>query len=97
MQLALREISRYRVPLMIWVVVTVVAAVAGPFGTHDAMALGPRALYWGAVAGVSIVLSFGARHYAQERGLGGRLAVWGVFILLISGLSHLINLVIFDT
>ena len=45
MQLALREMTRHRVPILIWLVVTVVAAVAGPFGTLDAMGIGGRALY----------------------------------------------------
>ena len=96
MQLALREISRHRVPLMIWVVVTVMAAVAGPFGTHDAMALGPRALYWGSVSAVSIVLSFVVQSVGREMGVAGRIGLWTVFVLTISGLSHLVNTVLFD-
>jgi hypothetical protein len=96
MQPALREISRHRVPLMIWVVVTVVAAVAGPFGTHDAMALGPRALYWGSVSAVSIVLSFAAQSFGREMGLAGRIGLWTAFVLTISGLSHMINMVLFE-
>lgn len=95
MQLALREITRRRVPLMIWAMVTVVAAVAGPFGTHDAMGLGGRALYWGAVAGGSILLNFGARHVAREMGRLGRITVAAGFVLLVSGLAHGLNTVLF--
>jgi hypothetical protein len=68
MQFTLREISRFRVPLLIWLVVSVIAAVAGPFGTLDALSLLGRALYWGAVAGGSILLSAAARRFAQGMG-----------------------------
>ncbi len=96
MQLALREISRHRVPLMIWVVVTALTAVAGPFGTLDAMGLGGRALYWGGVSAISIVLSFGAQALAQRYGKVGRIGVWTVFVLVIAGLSHLVNTLLFE-
>jgi hypothetical protein len=96
MQLALREISRYRVPLMIWMVATAVAAVAGPFGTLDAMGPGARAFYWGGVSAISITMSFGAQALAQRYGTLGRIGVWTGFVLVIAGLSHLINTVLFD-
>ena len=75
MQLALREISRHHVPLMIWVVVTALTAVAGPFGTLDAMGLGGRALYWGGVSAVSIALSFSAQALARRYAMMGRIGV----------------------
>lgn len=95
MQLALREIMRLKVPLLIWGVVTAVAAVAGPFGTHDAMGLEGRALYWGAVSGGSILLNFVTRYVARDMGTGGRLAVGAVFVLLVSSLVHGANSVLF--
>ena len=97
MQLALREISRHHVPLMIWVVVTALTAGAGPFGTLDAMGLGGRALYWGGVSAVSIALSFSAQALARRYAMMGRIGVWTGFVLVIGGLSHLINTVLFNS
>lgn len=95
MQFALREIQRFRVPLVIWLVVTAVAAVAGPFGTHDAMGTGGLALYWGAIVGGSIVLNVGAMHLAAGRARWLRIAVWAGFVLLISTLAHVANSFLF--
>ena len=67
MQLTLREISKLRVPVLIWGVLTVVAAVAGPFGTMQAMGPVGRALYWGAVIACSIGLNIGANRLALGR------------------------------
>ncbi len=41
----------------IWVIVTVAAAVAGPFGTFQSIDFGRRLLYWGAIAASSILVS----------------------------------------
>jgi len=71
MQFTLREIRRLRMPLLIWLAVTVVAGMAGPFGTLEVMGLGARTVYWAAVAGVSIVLNFGAMYLASGRGRAG--------------------------
>ena len=96
MQFALREITRHRVPLLIWLVVTVVAAVAGPFGTLDAMGIGGRALYWGGVAGGSILLSFAARWLARDMGRWGKVAMDAGFVLVVSSLAHLLNSLVFE-
>jgi hypothetical protein len=96
MQFALREMTRHRVPLLIWLVVTVVAAVAGPFGTLDAMGLGGRALYWGGVAGGSFLLNFGARRLARDMGQWGKVAVDVGFVLVMSSLAHLVNSLVFE-
>lgn len=97
MQLALREIMRFRVPLVVWAMVTAVAAVAGPFGTHDAMGTGGLALYWGGVVGGSILLNLGAMNLAAERVPWQRFAVWAGFVLLISTLVHMVNSFLFET
>ena len=96
MQLALREMTRHRVPILIWLVVTVVAAVAGPFGTLDAMGIGGRALYWGGVTGGSILLSFAARWLASDMGRWGKIAVDAGFVLVVSSLAHLVNSLVFE-
>lgn len=96
MQFALREMTRHRVPLLIWLVVTAVAAVAGPFGTLDAMGLTGRALYWGGVAAGSILLSFGARWLARDFGRWGKIAVETGFVLVVASLAHLVNSFVFE-
>lgn len=45
------------VRLTAWVAVSTVATLAGPFGTYAAVPLFERALYWFAVAGLSIVVA----------------------------------------
>lgn len=96
MQLALREITRLRVSLVIWAVVTAVAAVAGPFGTHAVMGTVGLALYWGGVSGASILLNFGAIHLAEGRVRWQRIAVWVGFVLLVSLLAHGVNSFLFE-
>lgn len=44
--------------LTFWVVMIVVAAVAGPFGTFSAMGLGERLLYWAVIVSTSMVLGY---------------------------------------
>jgi hypothetical protein len=95
MQFTLREIFRFRVSLLIWLVVTVVAAVAGPFGTLDALSLSGRTLYWGVVAGGSILLSAAARRLTKGMGQGGRIAVEVGFVLTVSTIAHLANTLLF--
>lgn len=96
MHFTLREIMRFRAPVMIWFAVTAVAAVAGPFGTLEVMGAGARTVYWGGFAAVSIGLNFGAIHLARDRGLAGALVVWAGFVLLVSGAVHLVNSVLFS-
>lgn len=95
MQFTLREISMLRVPALIWLALTLVAAVAGPFGTMEAMGLGGRALYWGGVVGCSIGLNIGANKLADRHGRAGAVAVWVGFVLLLSTGFHLVNSVVF--
>lgn len=96
MQFTLREITRLRIPLLIWGALTAVAAVAGPFGTLDAMGLGGRALYWGGVIGVSIGLNLGANVLAARQGRLGAVLVWAGFVLVLSSGFHLLNSLIFE-
>lgn len=96
MHFALREMTRHRVPIMIWLVVSVMAGLAGPFGTLDAMEPGWRVLYWAGTTGFAILASFGARRLARD---GGRLrvfAVWNLFVLVLATGLHLINAMLFD-
>lgn len=96
MHLALREIRRFRVPLLIWLMLSVVAAVAGPFGTMEAMMPVDRLLYWGGVVGGSILLNFATVHLSRDMGRWSSFAVWLGFVLLVSVLSHGLNTLIFE-
>lgn len=96
MQFTLREISKLRIPLLIWVTLSVVAAVAGPFGTLEAMGLGGRLVYWSGVVGVSIGLNSGANRLAEGRSLIVRAAIGVGFVLLLSTGFHVLNSLLFD-
>jgi hypothetical protein len=96
MQLTLREMKRYRVPFLIWLTVSVVAGVAGPFGTLDAMGNGPRIAYWACVVGGSIVLSILADTIAKRFGRIGNAAVWACFVVVVSAMLHGINSLAFS-
>lgn len=95
MQLTLREMRRFRVPLLIWATLSVVAAVAGPFGTLNALGLGGRFLYWGAIVGCSVGLGIGASLLANRFSRRGAIATWSGFVLLFSIVVHAINSAIF--
>lgn len=96
MEFTLREISKLRIALLIWVTLSVVAAVAGPFGTLEAMGLGGRLVYWSGVVGVSIGLNTGANGLAEGRSLIVRAGIGVGFVLLLSTGFHVLNSLLFD-
>jgi len=96
MQLALREMTRLQVLALIWALLTALAAVAGPFGTMEAMGPLARVLYWGAVVGVSIAGSALAVRLAAGRRQSASLLIWTVFVLLLSAGFHLVNTLVFS-
>lgn len=96
MQLTLRELERFRAPLLIWVVLTAVAAVAGPFGTLHVLGLGGRFLYWGAIVGCSVGMSAGATVLALRFSRLGVFITWSGFVVLLSVAVHLITSAVFD-
>jgi len=49
----------------LWIILTVVLSVAGPFGTFETMSFGGRLLYWGIVVVVSAVLGYHAAHLSR--------------------------------
>lgn len=96
MQLAHREISGLRMRALVWALLTALATVAGPFGTMEAMGPLPRALYWGAVVGVSILANSLTRRLVTGRNRLGMAMVWTGFVLLLSTGFHLINTLVFE-
>ena len=49
------------VAVLVWVAVTGVAALTGPFSTHAHLPNGEKFAYWGLVVGIAILLSFAAQ------------------------------------
>ncbi|MFT4150117.1 MAG: LytTR family DNA-binding domain-containing protein [Paracoccaceae bacterium] len=54
------------VPLVLWVVLTVIVALAGPFGTLEELRLPARLLVWGGIIGGSILVGTGCRALVHE-------------------------------
>jgi len=85
-----------------WTVLSVVTVVAGPFGTHDQMSLGERAIYWPLVVGLSILMGTLVR-MAARRWIGGRgffteaPAIALALALLLSPLIHTLTRWIADS
>lgn len=50
--------------LAIWAIISIAAAVTGPFGTYANMDLTPRSIYWTAVTAAAIIVGNGARFVA---------------------------------
>ena len=44
--------------LYAWIVSSIIATIAGPFGTYSSMELGVRGLFWSGLIGTSVILSF---------------------------------------
>lgn len=91
---------RAKTMLAIWALVSVGAALTGPFGTYDALGLWGRLPYWALVAGGSILLSELVRRAQPGRWMRKslhRLLAFGLLYgLVLSGLINLLNLLVFS-
>lgn len=91
MQSALRELQRWRLPLGLWAILSVLAGVAGPFGTLEALAPWPRLAYWTGVVGLSVGLATFVTRLASGQprlaGLATRVALAVVLALAIHGVN----------
>jgi hypothetical protein len=94
--LTVRELQWLWIPLGIWVVASVLTAVSGPFGTHEAMSLGPRSIYWAGVCGASVGLSSIAARVQNGKSLRVRLLIWLCFAAVLSAGIHSANIVLFN-
>lgn len=74
----------------LWLLLTILTALAGPFGTHDALPLPGRFAYWGLVVGVSILASL-LPERVTPRGGWPYVAAWAVYALCISLLVMVLN------
>lgn len=96
MHFTLREFQRLKTPFLIWIALTSVATIAGPFGTLDVLGVVGRALYWGAIVGSSIGLGFAASVLSERFERIGVLAIWCTFVLLLSIMVQFINGLVFE-
>lgn len=78
-----------------WVLATVLSTIAGPFGTHDALAPGPRLIYWAGVIALSVFGSALVLHAAKGAPVWKHIALWGGFVVALSALIHALNSWIF--
>lgn len=91
---ALRERRRGILLGALWLLITLLCAVAGPFGTHEALALPQRFIYWGTVVAVSVLASLIPDRLARF-GRGAVVLGWGLYVLLISALVLTLNRMVF--
>lgn len=54
------------VPLVVWVSLTVVVTLAGPYGSNAYLTFPQRLLYWGCVVGVSILVGVSVRAFTRS-------------------------------
>ena len=95
-QLALRERRRAVVLFGIWLLLTLICAVAGPFGTHDVLGIFGRLGYWAVVVGASI-LSSAIPFMARDLSGPVRFLIWCGYVLLISALVFGLNVIVFES
>jgi len=83
----------------LWLLITIGAALTGPFGTYDALGLAGRFPYWAGVTAGSMVLSVTINDIARNRGfLRSPSAIIGLGLgygIVVSGLINLLNLAVF--
>ncbi|MEM6303178.1 MAG: LytTR family DNA-binding domain-containing protein [Pseudomonadota bacterium] len=95
MQLTHRELQGTWGPLaLLWVLLSLLCGLAGPFGTHDAMSLPARLGYWGLWVGVSILIT----RWISTRPITGwmqQALLWGGFTLGLAGAVTLVNRAVF--
>lgn len=93
MSITLRE---WRGPLLIWALLTAVAALTGPFETYQVLSAAPRTLYWAGIVGLSVAFDAGFRRLLRDRPLAWHLLARLPFALLLAGMVHLVNHLVFS-
>lgn len=81
--------------ILIWLLVTLFAAMAGPFGTFEGLGFAGRLAYWGGITGLSIGLTTAQLYLLRRRAQWVRFASqlpYGLFLALI---AHGLNLLVF--
>ncbi|RBI76946.1 LytTR family transcriptional regulator [Roseovarius sp. TE539] len=96
MQCALRELHRWRLPLGIWAILSVLAGVAGPFGTFEALAPTARLAYWAGIVGISVSLGLLAVRLSAGLSEWGGIAARSAGSIILALAIHGINAAVFD-
>jgi MFS family permease len=91
MSSTLRERKHWLILLGIWALATALCAVAGPFGTHDALAALPRFSYWAAITALSVFGSAIVVRVTNRRARWKAAVVWSGFAGVLSGVTHILN------
>jgi hypothetical protein len=91
----LRERQRAVPFVILWVLLSLFCAIAGPFGTHDVLTFWPRLGYWTLACGISVALSvlvFGGGTLTVKQ----RIVVNIVFVFGLSAVIYGLNALLFD-
>ena len=78
---------RSKVPLVVWVLVTVPVAISGPFGSYVALDLPARLLFWGVIVAMGIGVGAIIRAFAHVVMGPGHLQRRALLVALLSTLS----------
>ncbi len=95
LQLALRERRRAILLFGIWFLVTLLCAVAGPFGTHDALDFPARLLYWAVAVAISVISSV-LPFLSRDMPNPVRVLIWAGYALVLSAVIFALNIVFFE-
>lgn len=90
-----RQLPNYALPVLIWLVLTLMAAVAGPFATFDAFSFSQRLMYWAAIIGASVGLSCVVSAISSREEPMRWVLCWIVYVLAITSIVHIINSLVF--
>lgn len=85
-----------RIPLTIWAMLSVIAAIAGPFETGLSLPFTPRLVYWSAIVGFSVLLDALCRRVVAGQDLAWRLLGRIPFALILAGVIYVVNHFVFD-
>lgn len=94
MQLARRGRQRFTAPALLWLLLTALCAIAGPFGTHQAMGLSGRLAYWAFVVAISILGSMLMSRFDPKHVVAS-LMLWAGYSAVLAGAIFALNTVLF--
>lgn len=92
-----REWQGVIVPLVLWLVLSPVAAMTGPFETYQSLSALPRLAYWAAVVGGSVLVDAGYRWLCRGRPMRLRIIGRLGFAMVLALLVHGLNMAVFDS
>ena len=94
MPFTLRQLHGAVPPLVLWLLISLLCAISGPFGTHEGFGLLGRLVYWGCVVGLSILGTLLINRLALHKPWQ-KIFAWTLFALSIASGVYLVNGIIF--